>query len=61
MELVEWFEQRDDVTRDEEWVASATKSGRDYYWEVSGIPDVTLYETLPARAHVLVPKGKKLY
>jgi hypothetical protein len=35
--------------------------GRDYYSEVSGIPDVTVYEALPGGTHILVPKGAKLY
>lgn len=35
--------------------------GRDYYSEVGGIPDVTVYEALPAGTHILVPKGQRLY
>ena len=35
--------------------------GRDYYTEVGGIPDVTVYEAFPAGTHVLVPQGAALY
>jgi len=35
--------------------------GRDYYSEVSGIPDVTVYESFPAGTHFLVPQGETLF
>ena len=35
--------------------------GRDYYAEVSGIPDVTVYEPFPSGTHFLVPAGSSLY
>ena len=35
--------------------------GRDYYTEVGGIPDVTVYEAFPAGTHVLVPQGATLF
>lgn len=35
--------------------------GRDYYAEVGGIPDVCVYEPLPAGTAFVVPKGARLY
>ncbi|MGQ9629318.1 MAG: hypothetical protein ACUVXI_03255 [bacterium] len=35
--------------------------GRDYYSEVSGSGDVTMYESFPPGCYFLVKKGEKLY